>query len=200
MSKRSFTESAKNLLLPAVAFLLLAFSVTNPAPARAAGLFPGRPGAVANKAGAGEKGKKASAGQKTGVGNAAGPGFAKKGPIIITSDRLSADSATHTAIFSGRVQAKNNDMWLYADQMTVHYSEEGGVQTIDADGNVKLIREDRVVTSGKAHYTKADDKVVFTINPKIVQATTVVTGTIITYYVSTDKMDVQNSRVFIQGK
>ncbi|MDA8326243.1 MAG: lipopolysaccharide transport periplasmic protein LptA [Nitrospiraceae bacterium] len=132
---------------------------------------------------------------KTGKGPAA-----KKGPIVITSDRLSADSNTHTAVFSGRVQAKNDNMWLYSDKMVVHYSEEGGVQTIDAVGRVKLIKEDRVVTSDKALYTKADDKVVFTGKPKIVQGDTIVTGAVITYYVSADRMDVQNSKVLMQSK
>ncbi len=125
---------------------------------------------------------------------------AKKGPIIITSDTLSADQTTHTAIFEGRVAARQNGMELFADKMVVHYNESGGVKTIDATGSVKLIKGGRVVTSGRAHYDKATDSILFTENPKIAQAKTVVTGTAITYYVSTDKMNVKNSKVFIEGK
>ncbi len=125
---------------------------------------------------------------------------AKKGPIVITSDTLSADQTTHTAIFEGRVAAKNDNMELYADKMVVHYAEDGGVQTIDATGSVKLIKEGRVVTAGQAHYEKASDSILFSKNPKIAQAKTVVTGTTIKYFVSTDKMDVTNSKVFIEGK
>ncbi len=124
----------------------------------------------------------------------------KKGPIIITSDTLSADQSTHTAVFEGRVAAKNDGMELFADKMVVHYNEVGGVKTIDAKGSVKLIKEGRVVTAGQAHFDKASDSILFSENPKIVQARTEVTGTTITYYVSTDKMDVKNSKVYIEGK
>lgn len=125
---------------------------------------------------------------------------ARKGPIVITSDTLSADQNAHIAVFDGRVSAKNDDMELFADKMTVHYFENGGVDTIDAEGNVKLIKEGRVVTAGKAHYEKANDRILFTENPKIAQASSVVTGSLITYYVSTDKMDVKDSKVFIESK
>ena len=182
MSRRSFTSI----------FILMVLAVFSTAV-----LWPGQ-GALADQS------AKVS---KPAPGNAVSPGrgkkarkTARKGPIVITSDTLSADQSAHTAVFEGRVAAKNDGMELFADKMVVHYDENGGVSTIDATGSVKLIKEERVVTAGKAHYDKADDSVLFSENPKIVQAGTVVTGTAITYYVSTDKMDVKNSKVFIEGR
>ena len=123
-----------------------------------------------------------------------------KGPIIITSNHLSADSSTRAAVFSGMVEATNNHMWLYADKMVVHYGQAGGIKTIDAAGNVKFIKEDSVVTSQKAQYLREGNYVVFTGEPKLARAGTVVTGSAITYYVATGNIDVQKSKVFIQGK
>ncbi len=184
MSKRFFTK-----VFPLVLAVFFAASGLSHALAAEGNATAGKPAAAGGATG------------KTGNKGIGGGGESvKKGPIVITSDRLSADSSAHTAVFSGRVQARNGNMWLYADKMVVHYGEEGGVQTIDAIGSVKLIKEDRVITSGKARYTKADDRVVFTENPKIVQGSTVVTGVIITYYVSSDRMDVQNSKVIMQNK
>ncbi len=151
-------------------------------------------GQAAGGAGRAAKGKRAAAGGNKTAAAAA----QEKGPIVINSERLSADSSTRTAVFSGMVEATNNHMWLYADKMVVHYGETGGIQTIDATGSVKFIKEDSVVTSAKALYTKTGDNVVFTGKPKLVQTGTVVTGTAITYYVSTGNMEVQKSRVFIQ--
>ena len=167
-----------------------------------AGTGKARAGAAvqAGPAGAVMKGR-AAKDKQAAVSNKTGPTAAEeKGPIVITSQRLSADSATRTAVFSGMVQATNNHMWLYADRMVVHYGEAGGVKTIDSTGNVRFIKEDSVVTSDKALYTRKADNVVFTGNPKLSRAGTVVTGTSITYYVTSGNMAVQNSRVFIQGK
>ncbi len=177
MSKRSFIS------ISALALLLAFFSVA---------LFPQQ------KAWAQQRGLKNATGAKK--PSPQEKTKKPKGPTIITSDTLSADQATHTAIFEGRVAARNGSMQLFADKMVVHYNEAGGVKTIDASGSVKLIKGGRVVTSGQAHYDKATDSILFSENPKIAQARTVVTGTTITYYVSTDKMDVKNSQVFIESK
>lgn len=124
-----------------------------------------------------------------------------KGPIIITSATLSSDSKAHTALFEGSVVARTEEMTLYSDRMLVYYAEQtGNVTKIDADGNVKLIKKDLVVTSKAAVYFADEDKAIFTGEPKAVEKGNVVTGTKMTYLMKEDRSFVENSRVLLENK
>jgi len=125
-------------------------------------------------------------------------------PTVITSESLTADNKAKTALFTGSVVAKKGDMTLYADRMLVYYIEsEGGsnIDKIDAEGNVKLIRGDRVVTSGKLmYYAGPEERAVFTESPRAAEGKNIVTGTKMTYYMKDDWSLVENSKVFIVEK
>lgn len=126
---------------------------------------------------------------------------AAKEPTVITSERLTTDNTAKTALFEVNVVAKKGDMTLFADKMLVSYSEERGgsnIKKIDAEGNVKLVRGARVVTSRAATYFAApEEHVVFTGEPRASEGENVVTGTKMTYYMSSDNSVVENSKVFL---
>src|SRR4030043_781563 len=125
----------------------------------------------------------------------------KKGPITITSDRLTANNQTHTAVFENSVVAKTTDMTIYADRMLVYYDKDtGNVTEIDAEGGVKLVRENRVITSHDAKYYADGDKVIFTGEPRAVDGENVVTGTKMTYLLNEDRFLVEDSKVFLKKK
>jgi lipopolysaccharide export system protein LptA len=125
-------------------------------------------------------------------------------PTIITSEALTADNKAKTALFTGSVVAKKGNMTLYADRMLVYYIASGGgsnIDKIDAEGNVKLIRGDRIVTSGKAvYFAGAEERAIFTESPRAAEGKNVVTGTKMTYYMKDDRSVVENSKVFIVEK
>jgi lipopolysaccharide export system protein LptA len=122
-----------------------------------------------------------------------------KGPIIITSDRLTADNQTHSAIFENSVVARTTDMTIYADRMLVNYDKDtGNVTKIDAVGRVKLIKENMVITSNEAIYYAEGDKVIFTGDPRAVDGKNVVTGTKMTYLLNEDRFLVEGSKVFLK--
>ncbi len=125
-------------------------------------------------------------------------------PTIITSESLTADNKAKTALFTGSVVAKKGNMTLYADRMLVYYIESGGgsnIDKIDAEGNVKLIRGDRVVTSGKLMYFAGpEERAIFTESPRAAEGKNVVIGTKMTYYMKDDRSLVENSKVFIVEK
>lgn len=124
-----------------------------------------------------------------------------KGPIVITSDTLSADSKAHTALFEGTVVAKSENMTLFSDRMTVYYAENTGTVTkIIAEGSVKLVKTDLIVTSSVAHYFAAEEKIIFTGEPKAVQKGNVVTGTKITYLMKEDRSFVEGSKVILENQ
>lgn len=124
-----------------------------------------------------------------------------RGPIVITSEKLSADNKARTALFEGSVVAKTGEMTLYSDKMLVYYSDQtGNVTRIDAEGRVKLVKKDLVVTSSMAQYFADTDKVIFTGEPTAVEKGNIVTGTKMTYMFKEDRSIVENSRVLLDNK
>lgn len=122
-----------------------------------------------------------------------------KGPITITSETLTADNNAHTALFEHSVVARTTDMTLFADTMLVSYDKDsGGIKTIDAEGNIKLLKGTRVIISQKANYYADGDKVIFTGEPRATDGENVVTGTKITYLLNEDRYLVEDSKVFLR--
>lgn len=122
----------------------------------------------------------------------------KKGPITITSSALTADNKARTALFEGSVIAKTESAVFYADKMLVHYTEAGKVTKIEANGHVKLVKGERVITSGEATFLADEEKVIFTGQPKAVEGSTMVTGTRMVYLMKEDRSLVEDSRVFME--
>lgn len=124
-----------------------------------------------------------------------------RGPIVVTSETLTADNNAHTALFERNVVAKTTDMTIYADTMLVYYRENSGdVTKIESSGNVRVLRNTRIITSQKAVYHADEDKVIFTGDPRAVDGENVVTGTKMTYFISDDRSFVENSKVFLKNK
>ena len=124
-----------------------------------------------------------------------------KGPIIINSQRLTADNQAGTGLFEISVVARTPDMTIYTDKMLVYYEKDtGNVIRIDAHGKVKFIKDDRVITSQEATYYADGEKVIFTGEPKAVQGENVVTGNRMTYYMNEDRFFVEDSQVFLTKK
>jgi lipopolysaccharide export system protein LptA len=144
--------------------------------------------------------------QKKQLGKTSLMGGGDKEPTVITSNSLTADNNAKTALFTGHVVAKKGDRTFYADRMLVHYiesadGESSNIDRIEADGNVKLVRNARVITSDKMiYYAGADERAVFTGGPRATEGKNMLTGTIMTYYMKDDRSVVENSKVFIVEK
>jgi len=124
-----------------------------------------------------------------------------RGPITVTSVTLTADNKARTALFEGNVVAKTPDMTIHSDRMLVHYSEGSGeVTKIEADGNVTVQRDSKVITAGKAVYFAREDRVVFTGEPRATDGESMVTGTKITLHIREDRSQVENSKVFLKNR
>ncbi|MDP3049180.1 MAG: LptA/OstA family protein [Thermodesulfovibrionales bacterium] len=124
-----------------------------------------------------------------------------KGPIVITSQTLLSDNKARTALFEGSVVAKTENMTLYSDKMLVYYAEgSGNVTKIEAEGRVKLVKKDLIVTSKVANYFADEEKIIFTGEPKAVQKGDIITGTKMTYWMNEDRSFVENSRVLLENK
>ena len=119
--------------------------------------------------------------------------FTSSKPVKITAESLEADNKKNTVTFKGNVVAKQGDMVIMADTMTVDYEKEGGINTVQAAGNVKMSQADRVATGTRIVFYNPEQKIVMTGNPKIWQGDNLI---------SCDKITVllEQDRIFFEGK
>lgn len=109
-------------------------------------------------------------------------------PITIKSNELAADNKGKTAIFSGKVIAKQGDITIYADKVTVNYGDvKGDVEKIEASGNVRIVQTNRTGVASQAIYDSREGRITLTGSPKVIQGDDTVSGKIITYYIDDDK-------------
>lgn len=118
-------------------------------------------------------------------------------PITIKSNELSADNKGKTALFTGKVVAKQGDVTIFCDKMTVYYGAvQGDVDKILADGNVRIVQENRTGLAAHAVYESKEGKVTLTGGaPKVMQGADTVSGEVITYFIDEDRSNVTGGRV-----
>lgn len=97
----------------------------------------------------------------TATGESQGPAEASRAPIDISADHLVVDEQQGTAIFSGGVVVKQEDMTIYAEQLTLHRDQQNQqIARIDASGGVKVVQLDRVGTAREARYDQLEETLV----------------------------------------
>ncbi|MBC8017472.1 MAG: lipopolysaccharide transport periplasmic protein LptA [Verrucomicrobia bacterium] len=118
-------------------------------------------------------------------------------PINIKSNELSADNKGKTAVFSGKVVAKQGDITIFCDKMTVYYGAvQGDVDKIEADGNVRIVQGNRTGLAAHAVYDSREGKITLTGGgPKVMQGTDTVSGEVITYFINDERSSVTGGRV-----
>jgi lipopolysaccharide export system protein LptA len=115
-------------------------------------------------------------------------------PITIKSNELSADNKGKTAIFKGKVVAKQGDITIYADTLTVNYGyEKNDVDKIEANGNVRIVQGNRIGTASNSVYDNKLGKITLTGNPKVTEgAANTISGNTITYYIDEERSEVRS--------
>lgn len=109
-------------------------------------------------------------------------------PITIKSNEMTADNKGKTAVFSGKVVAKQGDLTIYADKVVINYgNEKGDVEKIEADGDVRIIQENRIGTAAHAVYDSKQGRITLTGNPKVMQGPDSISGKTIIYFVDEDR-------------
>lgn len=120
-------------------------------------------------------------------------------PINIKADELKANNKERTAVFTGRVVARQDDVTIYSDKLIIYYGEnEEQVDKIEATGSVRILQTNRVGTGGHALYENKIGKITLSVNPKVTQDKDSITGKVIVYYLDEDRSVVtggENARV-----
>ncbi|BCS53465.1 lipopolysaccharide transport periplasmic protein LptA [Geobacter sp. SVR] len=108
--------------------------------------------------------------------------------ITIKSDELVTDNKGRTAVFTGKVIAKQGDIVIYADKVTINYgTKKEEVERIETEGNVRIIQENRTGMADRANYYSKEGRITLTGNPKLMQGGDTLTGENITYFLDEDR-------------
>ena len=79
--------------------------------------------------------------------------------IKITSDKLEIIRTENTSIFSGKVYALEDNLEIWSEKLVVT-SDEDEVKSINAHGNVKILREGLSIDGNEARYDPNTNKLV----------------------------------------
>lgn len=115
-------------------------------------------------------------------------------PITINSNQLTADNKGKTAIFTGKVVAKQGDVTILADKLTIYYGDKGDkkneVEKVEADGNVRILQGNRVGIASHAVYESKAGRITLTGKPRVMQGNDTTSGKIITYLIDDEQSTV----------
>ena len=106
---------------------------------------------------------------------------ASREPLKIKSDAFHADNEKKTAVFEGKVVARQGDLTLYADRLQISYAEGGSdLSKVEAFGNVRITQGSRQASGAHAVYDPKTAQIALDGAPKVVQGDDVITGKLIT--------------------
>jgi len=122
-------------------------------------------------------------------------------PIYIEADQMSSTEKTNTVLFTGDVDAKQGDLRVRSDEMTVFYTDQEKdskeqlstaqqVEKLICVGNVEITRTDWLGTSDKMVYLADKRQVILTGNAKAWQGQNMVGGEKIVYYMDEGRSEV----------
>jgi len=125
-------------------------------------------------------------------------------PIHISADRMTSTEKTNQVVFSGAVDARQADVRIRTDEMTVYYtpadknsgtpgqtkSATQQVEKMICIGNVEITRGEWLGTSQKMTYLSKERQVILTDDAKAWQGRNMVSGDKIIYYLDEQRSEV----------
>lgn len=115
-------------------------------------------------------------------------------PISIEANRMVSQENKHSVVFIGKVDARQGNLIIRSDEMTVFYTESpeskgsdakqptNQVEKLISTGNVKVSQGDWLGTGDRMDYFAKERKAVLSGNAKAWQGQNMVTGKTIVYY------------------
>ncbi len=116
-------------------------------------------------------------------------------PIEITAEKMTSYNKSNKIIFIGNVVAKQDDLTLFSDKMTVYSDKKGRkLNKIVARGNVKVEKGERFATGDLAVYSEKEEKIVLTGNPRAWEKDNEIVATEMIFLINEDKLLVIGSK------
>ncbi len=116
-------------------------------------------------------------------------------PIDITSDTVEASQKLNTVTFRGNVVAKQEEVNLYANTLTIYYDPQTkGIKTVIASGNVKIVQLNRRATGQKVTFNQDVNQVVLEGEAVLREGENVIRGDRVIYYVDEERSIVEGGK------
>jgi len=126
----------------------------------------------------------------------------KDAPVHIVSNRLEAYQQQRKVIFIGNVVAKQGEITIQGDRLTIFYLERenpepneeglaGKIERIEVDGNVRITQKNVVATGEHVVYFNEENKIVLTGKPRVERGKDFIEGEKITLFLDTEKSVVE---------
>ena len=118
-----------------------------------------------------------------------------RAPINIDSETMEADQKQNVFTFKGNVVAKQEDITLYANTLTIFYDPDTkGIKTVVATGNVKVVQLDRRATGQKITFHQDENRIVLEGEAVIREGENVIRGERVIYYMGEDRSVVEGGK------
>jgi len=102
---------------------------------------------------------------------------------VITSEKLTFDYIKKFALFENNVVVNDPRLQLSANRLTIVFLEDGGAQTIKAEGKVLLTQDDKKARADVATYDVVSGKIVLAGGPpQVMQGRNILEGEVITFW------------------
>jgi lipopolysaccharide export system protein LptA len=138
------------------------------------------------------------------VGSAGHGLAANDAPIHVESNRMTSTEKSNSVVFTGEVDAKQGDVRIRTDEMTVFYTAADSakgkkddkkktsqqVEKLLCTGNVEITRGEWLGTAKKMVYLSKERQVILTDNAKAWQGQNMVSGDKIIYYLDEGRSEV----------
>ncbi len=135
------------------------------------------------------------------------PVCAADSPIHIEANQMESTERTNSVVFTGEVDARQGDVRIRSDEMTVFYTQEDKksptqgektasqqVEKLVCVGNVEITRGEWLGTSKKMTYLSKERQVILTGNAKAWQNQNMVSGDKIIYYLDEGRSEVSSDK------
>jgi lipopolysaccharide export system protein LptA len=102
---------------------------------------------------------------------------------VVTADKLTFDYIKKFALFENNVLVNDPRLQLSANRLTIIFTEDGGAQTIKAEGKVLLTQGDKKARADVATYDVASGRIVLAGGPpQVMQGRNILEGEVITFW------------------
>ncbi|MDD3800789.1 MAG: lipopolysaccharide transport periplasmic protein LptA [Desulfuromonas thiophila] len=115
-------------------------------------------------------------------------------PVQVVANQLQVDDVRGLFVFSGQVQARQDQATIYADKLTVFYQQQGSKRQIErvlAEGAVRIVQLDRVAYGERAEFFVAEARIELGGTPRVVQGENEVAGETIRLYLNERRSQVE---------
>ena len=122
------------------------------------------------------------------------PLVAENDLIKVSAERLEADDASRSVVFTGKVKARQAGMVVYADKMTLYYSDDESkeVDRVEIDGKLRIVQDDRIATADHGIFMNRQGRVLLSGHAEVHQAGNSVVGDEIVYYLNESRSVVKS--------